>query len=352
MPQPNTIPVALNGYAAIGKRVAAVIGLQEDMSLVGIADVGVDWRLRVATLKGIHIYGAAAAAEAMRRASLPMADNLAELIEANYIFVDFAPKHVGAANAAIYRCAGKPLIVQGGERHDLTGLSFVPEARHDGAVGRSATRVVSWNTTSLARTRSAHKRAGLSRPARGTLPRRAIDPGESDHTGIVNTLVPQPELPSHQGPGRQSVDPCLDVVTVAEKVPETVGHLHYWSVLMTRVASKAQAIDAFLASSRIAPTRTDKGFVALNSAQEMMADLGRPHGDLDELDRWVDMLKVQRRELYYACMDGNQAIVMPQTVDAIRALHGRIAVPAISIAKTHASRGIGVLRGSSLRSAA
>jgi hypothetical protein len=43
----------------------------------------------------------------------------------------------------------------------------------------------------------------------------------------MNTLVPEPEIPSHQGPDAQSVDPDLDVVTMVVKVPKTLAHLHY-----------------------------------------------------------------------------------------------------------------------------
>jgi glyceraldehyde-3-phosphate dehydrogenase (NAD(P)) len=353
MAQSDKIRVAVNGYGVIGKRVAAAVALQHDMALVGVADVSADWRLRVANQRGFVLYGATApTVETMRHANLPVAGALADLIEAADVVVDCTPKHVGATNAELYRRAGKPFIVQGGEEHEVTGHSFVAEASYAGALGRPATRVVSCNTTSIVRTLSALKRAGLLRRARGTLLRRATDPWESDHSGIMNTLVPEPEIPSHQGPDAQSVDPDLDLVTMAVKVPETIGHLHYWSVVMTRAASKEQVIDAFLASSRIAAVRMDDGLVALNAVKEMMADLGRPHGDLYEVALWVDMLKVQGDELFYAYMVDNQAIVIPETIDAIRALVGRIADPAASIAATNASLGIGALTAAGARRAA
>jgi glyceraldehyde-3-phosphate dehydrogenase (NAD(P)) len=78
---------------------------------------------------------------------------------------------------------------------------------------------VSCNTTWVVRTLTALKRAGLLRRARGTLLRRATDPWESDESGIMNTLVPEREIPSHQGPDAQTVDPDLDVITMAVKVP-------------------------------------------------------------------------------------------------------------------------------------
>jgi glyceraldehyde-3-phosphate dehydrogenase (NAD(P)) len=344
MPQSGKIRVALNGYGVIGKRVAAAVSQQDDMTLVGVADVSIDWRLRVAAHKGFQLFGALPdAAAAMRRAGLPVAGELADLVQAVDVVVDCTPKGIGAANAEFYRRAAKPFILQGGEKHAVAGHSFVAEASYAGALGRPATRVVSCNTTSIVRTLSALKRAGLLRKARGTLLRRATDPWESDHTGIMNTLVPEPEIPSHQGPDAQSVDPDLDLVTMAVKVPETIGHLHYWSVQMTRAAPKEAVIDAFLASSRIAPVEMADGLTALNSVKEMMADLGRPHDNLYEVALWTDMLKVQGDELFYAYMVDNQAIVIPETIDAIRALSGWVTDPAESIAKTNASLGIGAL---------
>src|SRR3546814_926227 len=122
-------------------------------------------------------------------------------------------------------------------------------------LGRAATRVVSCNTTSIVRTLTALKRAGLLKRARGTLLRRATDPWESDKGGIMNTLVPEAQIPSHQGPDARSVDPDLDVVTMAVKVPETLAHLHYWTVQLSRRAGKDEVLDAFRASSRIALIR-------------------------------------------------------------------------------------------------
>lgn len=156
----------------------------------------------------------------------------------------------------------------------------------------------------------------------------------------MNTLVPEPEIPSHQGPDAQSVDPDLDAVTMAVKVPETLAHLHYWSVQMTRGASKDEVLDAFRTSSRIALINTSDGLVALNTVKELMADCGRPHDNLYEVALWADMLRVQGDELFYAYMVDNQAIVIPETIDAIRALTGRVQNAHESIAKTNTALGI------------
>jgi glyceraldehyde-3-phosphate dehydrogenase (NAD(P)) len=71
-----------------------------------------------------------------------------------------------------------------------------------------------------------------------------------------------------------------------------------------------------------------------------MADRGRPHDNLYEVALWADMLRVQGDELFYAYMVDNQAIVIPETIDAIRALTGATRDGAESIAMTNAALGI------------
>lgn len=337
------IRVAVNGYGVIGKRVADAVVRQDDMELAGVADISLDWRPRVVIQRGFRLFGATKDhAETMRKAGLDITGSLDDLLGASDLVVDCTPKRIAAVNVDIYRQRGIKFIVQGGEKHEVTGHSFVAEASYASALNRVSTRVVSCNTTSIVRTLTVLKHAGLLHRARGTLLRRATDPWESHLGGIMNTLVPEPEIPSHQGPDAQSVDPELDVITMAVKVPETIAHLHYWSVQLTRPAVREEVLDAFSASSRIALIRMDAGLTALNTVKELMADLGRPNDNLYEVALWSDMLKVEGDELFYAYMVDNQAIVIPETIDAIRALTGTVSAKE-SIAKTDATLGIGLL---------
>src|SRR5690625_2397458 len=268
----SQIRVAVNGYGVIGKRVADAILRQDDMELVGVVDIGSDWRMQVARHKGLALYGATAEhLAAMHDAGLASAGTLDDLLGKVDLIVDCTPKRVAAGNVETYRRRGLQFIVQGGEKHELTGHSFVAETSYEAALGRESTRVVSCNTTSVVRTLGALKRAGLLVRARGTLLRRATDPWESHLGGIMNTLVPEPEIPSHQGPDAQSVDPELDVITMAVKVPQTLAHLHYWSVQLTRPASRDEVLAAFRRSSRIALIRQADGLTAINTIKELMA---------------------------------------------------------------------------------
>jgi glyceraldehyde-3-phosphate dehydrogenase (NAD(P)) len=321
-----TIRVGVNGYGVIGKRVADAVKLQTDMELVGVCDIADDWRIGVARDQGVQIYSPSGAGRA---------GSLEDMAAGADIVVDCTPKGVAAKNAALYRQRGVKFIVQGGEKHDVTGHSFVADASYASAVDRPSTRVVSCNTTSIVRVFGALRRAGLLRRARGTLLRRALDPWESHLGGIMNTLVPEAHVPSHQGPDAQTVDPALDLVTMAVKVPETLGHMHFWSADLAGDRTRDDVRDVLAASPRIAFVRESEGLGALNAVKERMLDLGRPRGDLYEVAILEETLTVTNGELFCAYMVDNQAIVIPETIDAIRALTGREREAAASMRMTN-----------------
>ena len=333
--------IAVIGYGVIGKRVADAINLQEDLNLAGVCDVISDWRLQNAVRKEYDIYAATAEAEdEMNASGISVKGNLQDLLEKVDLVVDCTPKAISALNVPHYKKKGVKFIVQGGDKHETTGHSFSAENNYESALNLDATRVVSCNTTSILRTLTALKRADLLDYARGTLLRRATDPWESHLGGIMNTMVPERDIPSHQGPDAKSVDPDLDVITSAVKVPETLSHMHYWNVKLKKQASKEEVLDAFKTSSRIKLIQYDQGLVSNNTIKEMFLDMGRPWGDMYEVALWEDMLKVVGDELFYAYVVDNQAIVIPETIDAIRALTGIETDGAKSIAKTNESLGI------------
>ncbi|HNP16955.1 MAG: type II glyceraldehyde-3-phosphate dehydrogenase [Thalassobius sp.] len=333
--------IALIGYGVIGKRVADAIALQEDMELAGVCDVISDWRIQAAVSKGYPIYAATPEAKSnMEQVAISPAGNMTDLLDVADVVVDCTPKKIAAQNVQLYKEREIKFIIQGGEKHETTGHSFSAENNYASALNRDSTRVVSCNTTSIVRTLSALKRAGLLESARGTLLRRATDPWESHLGGIMNTLVPEKDIPSHQGPDAQSVDPELDVVTMAVKVPQTLSHLHYWNVRLTRKADKKEVIEAFQTSTRITLMSYNDGLVSNNTIKERYLDMGRPWGDMYEVALWQDMLKVEGTELYYAYVVDNQAIVIPETIDAIRALTGIEESAERSIKKTNESLGM------------
>ena len=337
----RTVRVAVNGYGVIGKRVADAVRLQDDMELVGIADVVSDYRIRVAVERGYPVYAAVPERRAeMEAAGVPIAGTLDDLLAQVDIVADCAPKKIATVNKTRYQAAGVKAIFQGGEKHELTGYSFVAQVNYAGALHRDLARVVSCNTTALSRVLHALERRGWVKRARAVLLRRATDPWESHDNGMINTVVPETKVPSHQGPDVQSVIPGLDITTMAGAGPYNLSHIHFVMVETTQPISLEELGKALRDEPRIAFVRADEGVIALNSTIELMRDLHRPRGDMWEVAIWEDALASDGREVYLTFQVHNESIVIPETIDCIRALTGIELDGATSITRTDAALGI------------
>jgi glyceraldehyde-3-phosphate dehydrogenase (NAD(P)) len=333
--------VAVNGYGVIGKRVADAVVLQDDMELVGVVDITHDYRIKIAVEREYPIYAPTTDTLAeIRAAGIPAAGTLDDLLPRVDVVVDCTPKGVAAQNRAAYEAAGVRAIYHGGEKHELAGYSFVAQANYAGAIGRRAVRVVSCNTTGLCRVLGALHGRGWVKRARVVLMRRGTDPWESHQGGLMNTVVPEPKVPSHQGPDAQTVIPDLDVTTVAAAGPFNLSHVHF-AMAETRDPVRLEDVkDALWEAPRIAFVRADDGLVGLNSVIELMRDLRRPRGDMWEVAVWEDALAVDDHEIYLTYQVHNEAIVIPETIDAIRAVTELERIGELSIQKTDASLGV------------
>src|SRR4030067_3613252 len=149
----HKVRVAVNGYGVIGKRIADAVAAQEDMELVGVADVVSDWRIKVAVEKVYPVFASTPeAVDLMGAADIKVVGSLEDLLGRVDAIADATPKKIAPANLEKYRAAGVKSIFQGGEKHSLTGHSFVAQANYATALGRDTTRVVSCNTPSIVRT--------------------------------------------------------------------------------------------------------------------------------------------------------------------------------------------------------
>lgn len=335
------VRVAVNGYGVIGKRVADAVALQDDMQLVGVADVVYDYRIRVAMERGYPIFASVPEKRSeMETAGILVAGSLEDLLREADIIVDCTPKGIGAKNKALYQAAGIKAIWQGGEKHELAGYSFVAQVNYAGALNRSYARVVSCNTTALSRVLHALHRHGWVKRARAVLLRRGTDPWESHKNGMINTVIPETKVPSHQGPDAQTVIPDLDITTMAGAGPYNLSHIHFAMVETTRPINLDQLRDALWDAPRVAFVRSVDGLVSLNAVIELMRDLDRSRSDMWEVAVWEDALAADEREVYLTFQVHNEAIVVPENIDAIRALTGLEADGARSIDKTNMALGI------------
>ena len=145
---------------------------------------------------------------------------------------------------------------------------------------------------------------------------------------------------SHQGPDAQTVIPDLDITTLAGAGPYNLSPIHFAMVETTRPVGLDELRDALWDEPRVAFVRAADGLVALNSVIELMRDLGRPRGDMWEVAVWEDALASDGREVYLTYQVHNESIVVPETVDCIRALTGIEPDGAASMAKTDRSLGV------------
>lgn len=337
----HPVRVAVNGFGVIGKRVADAVAAQDDMTLAGVADVIADYRLRVAVERGYPVFAALDDARRdMEASGIPVAGTLDELLGRTDIVIDCTPKGVAAKNKARYQAAGVKAIWHGGEKHELAGFSFVAQVNYAGALHRDTARVVSCNTTALSRVMHALHGRGWVKRVRAVLLRRGTDAWESHKNGMINTVVPETKVPSHQGPDARTVIPDLDITTLAAAGPFNLSHLHFAMVETTRAVTVDEVRAALQDAPRIALVRAADGIVGLNSTIELMRDLGRPRADLWEVAVWEDSLASDGRDVYLTYQVDNEAIVIPETIDCIRAMTGIETDGAASIAKTDRSLGI------------
>jgi glyceraldehyde-3-phosphate dehydrogenase (NAD(P)) len=200
--------------------------------------------------------------------------------------------------------------------------------------------VVSCNTTGLVRVLGGLRHHRLLEAARAVLLRRGTDPWESHRGGLINTVLPEAKVPSHQGPDARTVLPDLDLVTVAAAGPFNLAHVHFAFITAPRPTDRDEVLAALGATPRVALVTAAAGVEAPNAVIEIARDLGRPRADVWEVAIWADTVAVDGREVVLTYMVHNESIVVPENVDAIRALSGNEPDPATSIAATDASLGV------------
>ena len=317
------IRVGVNGYGTIGRRVADAVRKQKDMELVGVSAAHPHYKYAVARDKGIELYALdMKSLEAFNGAGYNLRGTLNDLLQRVDVVVDGAPDDMGPTNKQIYQLAKVRAIFQGGEEHELTGTSFVAQCNFEEAAGKSMIRVVSCNTTGLCRTLGAiDKSIGISK-ARAVLARRATDPDDVKKGPIDAVVLDPTTLPSHHGPDVQTVLPKIPIVTMAFKVPTTHMHLHSLILSLKGQATKEGVVSALQGAPRMNLVDGKSGFKSTANIMDWARERGRDRNDIYEANVWKDSVTVVDGEAYMFLGVHQEAIVVPENVDAIRALAG------------------------------
>ncbi len=333
--------IAINGYGTIGKRVADAVALQGDMRVAGVVKTKPDFEAKVALRKEYSLYASSPESLAkFEKAGVKASGVLEDLLKETDLVVDCTPEESGYKS--LYEKAEVKAIWQGGEDHSLTNLSFNAAANYEDCLGAPFVRVPSCNTTGLIRTLyplDAH--IGVEKVL-AVMVRRATDPGDSKK-GPINAIEPELEMPSHHGPDVQSVLPDLDIHTIAVKVPTTIMHLHTLAVDLKKSADATQILDVWKRFPRIMSVSGGDGIKSTAQIMEMARDLSRSRSDLYEIAVWRDGVHVvDGKRLYYFQAVHQESDVVPENVDAIRALLELEKDGRKSMEKTDRSLGIGI----------
>ena len=336
------IRVAVNGYGTIGKRVADAVAAQPDMTLVGVAKTRPNFEAEQAVANGYPLYAAIEErADRFAEAGIELAGPVEELVAAADIVIDATPSGVGAENKELYEEHGVPALFQGGEDADLVDVSFNARSNFDAATGADAVRVVSCNTTGLARLIAPLEEAYGVEKVRATLVRRGGDPAQSGR-GPINDILPNPvSLPSHHGPDVNTIYPDLEIDTLAFKVPATLMHMHAVNVTLEDTPRTAAVRERLTDESRLYLIPESADIDGTGALKEYMLDLGRPRGDLWENGIWRESVTVEGADLYLFQAIHQESDVVPENIDAIRAVTRETAAGE-SMALTDETLGVGL----------
>ncbi len=314
--------VGINGYGTIGKRVADAVRAQPDMTVVGVAKQCPDYVAVGATAEGYQLYATDDdRRDRFREIGIEPAGTVEDLVVASDVIVDATPAGVGATNRSVYERHDTSAVFQGGEDATVADMSFTARVNYDEAIDVEYVRVVSCNTTGLARVVAPlEERYGVEK-VRATLVRRGGDPGQTGR-GPINDAIPDPvSIPSHHGPDLQTVLPEVAVETIGLKVPTTMMHVHALNVSLTDPPEDVDPIrELFAAEDRLLTIPEFAGIDGAGTLKDFALDAGRPRGDIWENCLWEASCTLEGADFYCLQAIHQESDVVPENVDALRAL--------------------------------
>ncbi|MCD6402892.1 MAG: type II glyceraldehyde-3-phosphate dehydrogenase [Candidatus Aenigmarchaeota archaeon] len=321
------VKVFIMGYGTIGKRVADAVSKQPDMEVIGVSKRTPDVFATLAARHGYQLYTNKENVEKFKEKGIharPVEDGLEEAD----VIIDATPKGVGALNKQTYYSKlDKRVIFEGGEKPDVAEVSFVAQVNYEKAKGKKHIRVVSCNTTGLARALHSLKEFSEEKgfkikEAHATLIRRAVDPHDVKK-GPINAIVPELEIPSHHAPDLLTVMNGIPITTVAIKVPTTLMHVHsIQAKIEGNGFDREEFIQHLERTPRIYMVSKSEGLSSTASIIEFARDFGRKRYDLYELVVWKDSITFRNGWVHWIQGVHQEAIVVPENVDAIRASLG------------------------------
>jgi len=316
----SKVKVGVVGYGIIGQRLADGVALQEDMELVGVVDIAPTLALRVLAEKGMPYKLFCVVPEnitQLESAGIPVSGTMENLLDQVDVVLDATSAGIGRKNKELYVKHGIKAIFQGGEKNDIADTFFHGYANYEKGYGKDFLKLTSCNTTGLIRAiECLDKAVGIERIAI-TIIRRVADPGDS-HRGLVDVALVEP-VPNHQAVDLMTIMPHIDATGLLVHVPTSHGHII--SILATPKSeiSKDQILDLFHTHPRIRVVKIAEGFNSNAALFRYARDLGNPRGDMYEIAVFEETIGFSGSNILFAINIPQEAVVIPETIDAVRA---------------------------------
>lgn len=336
------IRVGVMGFGTIGQRLADAIALQGDMELVGVADIDVTLPVRALKEKGMPYRFFLASSEKkfkFENAGIPVSGSLDDLIDQVDVVVDASPTGMGPVYRKFYEKSNVKAIFQGAEKNDIAEVFFHSALNYHEAIGKRFLKMTSCYVTGILRVLAAiNLKIALERVAL-TVIRRSADPGDY-HRGLTNALQVSP-APCQMALDVGSLMPSLHATGVLIHAPITHSHVITMVLSPRRKVTREVVLSTLTGNPRIRVVSIDEGFAGNASLFKYARDLGNPRGDMPEIAVWKETITINDSDIMLTINVAQEGVVIPENMDAIRAITGIQTNPAEAMNLTNQYLGIG-----------
>jgi glyceraldehyde-3-phosphate dehydrogenase (NAD(P)) len=250
-------------------------------------------------------------------AGIPITGTLDELLKKVDIVLDATSAGIGQKNKELYKKYGLKAIFQGGEKNEVADVFFHGYANYEKGLGKQFLKLTSCNTTGLIRAVDCLDRVvGLEKIAI-TIIRRVADPGDY-HRGLTNALEVA-KAPNHQAVDLMTIMPHVNATGILVHTPVTHGHIITIVATPNKKITKEEVLEHFNKHPRIRVVRLEDGFLGNASLFKYARDLGNPRGDMYEIAVWEETIVPSGDDIMFAINIPQEAVVIPETIDGIRA---------------------------------
>lgn len=308
------IRVGVLGAGVIGKRLAAALEQDSDLTLAGIA-IRSPAIFALARPELPYYAADADAIPLLSKAGISVRGSLDDLLDASDVIVDCGPSGTAGSRAAAGRAHSTRRVFCGGERDPDLG-PLIHSALNPEVAAAPKLRLLSCNTTALARILAAIGTSAV-RSLDATIIRCCTDSDKAGK-GITNGAAIYP-APTHHARDLSKLAPGVALRTVAMTAPMTAGHVIRAQVRLAGDCLAQAALDRLAAEPRIGllhhsgPLSTAELKAATSRRwhnRYELTVLPIAHPSTDELDLWLSL--------------DNEAITLPETMDVLRLADRRL----------------------------